>query len=166
MNKMIYRNLILNIFFFVYLFFSGVEAREKFEVFITEGVEAKRCGKFGKNCTTKGIKKQNNQIALSNFSPINSKYFVIEPEPKPRSRTHIFVVIFRKKQKPISQNWRQEMAFPLPWRTLELQEFGICVIGIIYTINFNILTSKLQNNPFIFLYISTKPFSYMIYIYI
>lgn len=35
----------------------------------------------------------------------------------------------RKRLKAISQNWKQEMASPLPWKTLELPVFGICVIG-------------------------------------
>ena len=35
----------------------GMEIREEFEVSFTEGVEAKRCGKFGENCIAKGTQK-------------------------------------------------------------------------------------------------------------
>lgn len=43
------------------------------------------------------------------------------------------------------------MGFPLPWKTLELQEFGICVIG---TLSFIII---------IFFNILHKAFSYFIF---
>lgn len=38
---------------------------------------------------------------------------------------------YRKKQKLISQNWKQETAFLLPWKTLELLVSGTCAIGIL-----------------------------------